>query len=465
MFDKEIRLLAKILTFPIKNTLSESLKQLSIGRGESIKNHKDGQKNMRHSIFNLTFSLLFLLGIQTAFGQNNTNKNKQPPTVPTQNYCFRIIEPDRSGCPVGENIPYGTPLLEAIRHRNIIEIKRLIAEGANVNEADARGLVPLILASRGDLELIDILLAANANVNIEGLYGATPLGSSTICSEAVAKFLQAGADVNFQKDKRPTALMLAAQNRNIESVKLLLDAGADVHAKDFDEMTPLLHAVKSGSLETTKFLYEKGGKNDLSNEVAAAIALFYAASNAQPEMMKFLLQTEINPNVKDKNGLTAITTAAMRNNTKVAQLLIEAGANANITGSQNQSPLSWAAQYGSTEIVKLLLAAKADVNPKENWSPLINAARHNHVEVMEILINAGAKINLPAYDGRTALMDAATGLNMEAVKFLIKNGADINARDKYNNETVLSQIKKGILPGNTKQSEIIQLLMNAGAVE
>lgn len=421
---------------------------------------------MRNSIFNLIFSLLFLSGIQTAFGQNDANKIKPSPTVPTQNYCFRIIEPGKGGCPVGEDIPYRTPLLEAIRRRDIPKIKNLISEGANVNEPDEKGLLPLILAARGDLEIIDILLEANANVNIEGLYGATPLGNSTLCSQAVKKFLEAGADVNHKNINRQTALMNAAQNRNIESIKLLLDANADIHAKDLDDMTPLLHAVKSGSLEATKLLYEKGGKDDLRNEATAAIALSIAADNAQPEMMKFLLQTaDINPNVKGKYGSTAITMAAMRNNIEVVHLLIEAGADVNIRGSQTAAPITWASNYGYTEIVKLLIAAKADVNIKEDWSPLISAARNNHVGTLEILIKAGAKINERAYDGKTALMDAACGLKVDAVKFLIEKGADVNIRDEDDNVTALSLIRKCSILNNDKQNEIIQLLLDAGAVE
>lgn len=417
---------------------------------------------MKSAIFNVTLILLFMSGIQSVLGQTNGETDGSAKLLPTQNFCFDIPKPGTGGCPVGENIPFGTPLLEAIRQRNIPEVKKLIAENANVNEADERGLVPLILVSGGDFELMDILIAAGANVNIEGLYGRTPLGTSTICSGAIKKLLEAGANVNQQNHNRQTALMLAAQNRNIESVKLLLDAGADIHVKDLDEMTPLLHAVKGGNLEITKLLYEKGGKKDLSDELTAAIALSIAVGNAQPEMVKFLLQTGINPNFRSKYR-TAITTAAMRRSVEVVRLLIEAGADVNLYSANSQSPLGWASQYGYTEIVKLLLAAGANVNPKGNWSPLINAARNNQIETMEILLKAGANTDVRGYEGKTALMDASCMLKVEAVKLLIKSGADLNLID--DGETALSLARKCSLSNTDKQNEIIQMLITAGAVE
>lgn len=404
----------------------------------------------------IIFLFLFSSGLQAILGQQITERTRLP-RVSGQDFCFEISKPGKGGCPVGEDIPYGTPLLEAMRQRDIPTVKRLIAEGANVNEADEKGLLPLILAARGDLELIDILLAANADVNIEGRYGATALGNSTICSQAVKKFLAAGANVDYRNVNKQTALMNAAQNRNFESVKMLLAANADISAKDVEEMTPLLYAVKSGSLEITKFLYEKGEK-DLSDETAA-IALFYAAGNVQPEMMKFLLQIGLNPNARQKYGATAITTAAMRNNTENIKLLIEAGADVSIRGSQTAAPLTWASTYGYTEVVKLLIAAKSDVNVKENWSPLISAARNNHVETMKVLLNAGAKINALSYDRKTALMYAAWTGKYEAVKFLIDNKADVNVRDKYDNLTALSIAKAN------KNEAIARLLEENGAIE
>ncbi len=62
-------------------------------------------------------------------------------------------------------------------------------------------------------------------------------------------------------------------------------------------------------------------------------------------------------------------------------------------------------------------------------------------------------------------MYAACELRVEAVKFLIEKGADINTRDEDDNVTALSLAKKCNSGNNDKQDEIIQMLVKAGAVE
>lgn len=420
---------------------------------------------MQNSFFRSIVALLVLLTIQSAFGQKEikTSTTKIPVT---RDFCFNIIKPGQGGCPVGEEIPAETPFLEAIRQRDVELVKKLISEGADVNHTDSRGFSPLLMVAGGDFELIDILLKAGADVNAESKYGATPLINSTMCSRAVKKFLEVGADVNPQNINKQTALMVAAKNGNIESVKFLLNANADISAKDIDEMTPLLHAVTSGNVVVTKFIYDNGGKNDFSNEQNAATALSIAAGNSQPEMIRFLLQTGVKANSRLKNNANALTMASMRNNTEAVKLLLEAGADPNLQGKETVPPLTWASNYGYTEIVKLLLAAKAKVNTDRYWSPLFSAAQNGHIETMTILLKAGANINAQGYEGKTALMDAAERGKVEVVKFLIENDADVNLKDRYNEVTALSwAMKSASVNQNPQINEVIQLLKNAGAIE
>lgn len=421
---------------------------------------------MRKSIFILITSLVCLLEIQTVFAQEKAGKTTPTPIVPTQNYCFGITKPGAGGCPVGEDIPYGTPLLEAMRQRDIPEVKRLISEGANVNEADGRGVLPLLLAASGDLELIDILLEAHADVNLEGLYGAMPLGNSTMCSESVKKLLKAGADVNQRNNNKQTALILAVKNRNVESVKLLLDAGADVSAKDVEEMTPLLYAFKNNDMETVKMFSKKFDKKLLYDDEILSKALFFAIVNSQIETVKYLLDRGANPKGRDKYKYTPLGIAVQKDNIEIVKLLLSREAEVNLhTG---YSPIYYASLHGNAEIVKLLLEAKADVDEPRlgnYWTPLIEAARNDHIEVMNLLIKAGADVNRRAYDGKTPLMYAVWVSKVDAVRLLIEKGADVNARDEDDNVTALSFVKERGSPNSDKQNEILQMLIKAGAVE
>ncbi len=138
------------------------------------------------------------------------------------------------------------------RHTDVVRI--LLDEKADPNR-DSFGLSPLFLASEnGDLETVNVLLAAGANVNsklqavdeeMKVRNGDTPLiaaASPTGKSAVVKALLAAGADVNARADNGKTALIQAAAAENIEVMKALLEARPDVKARmaapeDMDALT------------------------------------------------------------------------------------------------------------------------------------------------------------------------------------------------------------------------------------
>ena len=94
-------------------------------------------------------------------------------------------------------------------------------------------------------------------------------------------------------------------------------------------------------------------------------------------------------------------------------------------------------------------------------SDLLNAAHNGDYLKTETAIKAGADVNAKGNDkypflGRTALMIASEKGQLEIIKLLIKNNANINAKDNKD-KTVLMYASK------TNSSEIIQLLLNSNA--
>ena len=69
-----------------------------------------------------------------------------------------------------------------------------------------------------------------ADIHYSNLYGRTALSEAAMSKpENIALLVSLGADVNFQKDSHPTALIYAAMYYRTESVRELLRLGADVH--------------------------------------------------------------------------------------------------------------------------------------------------------------------------------------------------------------------------------------------
>lgn len=71
---------------------------------------------------------------------------------------------------------HSTPLINAVRARNLIQVQKLLAEGADPNETDYQDCTALMYASSGQPEIVEALIQAGANVNFRSsTNGYTPL--------------------------------------------------------------------------------------------------------------------------------------------------------------------------------------------------------------------------------------------------------------------------------------------------
>jgi len=109
--------------------------------------------------------------------------------------------------------------------------------------------------------------------------------------------------------------------------------------------------------------------------------------------------------------------------------------------------------------VQNLLIKKADANFKKKTggfleiSMLILAVQNSDFNDVKLLIGHGAEVDWRDAFKTTALMYAASKGNKAIVIYLIKNGADVNAKDEQGN-SVLSAAEE------SKHSEIIELIKN-----
>ncbi|MEP6789278.1 MAG: ankyrin repeat domain-containing protein [Acidobacteriota bacterium] len=358
-----------------------------------------------------------------------------------------------------------TPLLQAIVNGNFVEVARLVANGADVNEADKDGTTPLLLASGyADAEMIKVLIKAGSKINVSSQNGFTPLMLAARCSAAVKILIESGAIVDSRNGSKETALMRAAQGGNLASVKHLTVAKADISEKN-GELTPLMFAIKGGNPRVVDFLLKAGAKKELVTDLGSATALNLAAANPDGEITRILLGAGANSNASGKYGATPLTAAAMNGNIDAVRLLIAAGADPNFKVSNTLSPIACASTGGYTDVVKELIKAGANVYNKDDWWPtLITAARNERIETMDVLLKAGADINMRSYDGRTAIMYAAGEGKIYSVRFLIEKGADLNIRK--DNQTALTMVIKSTqLMGESKKAEIVKMLRDAGAIE
>jgi ankyrin repeat protein len=195
-------------------------------------------------------------------------------------------------------------------------------------------------------------------------------------------------------------------------------------------------------------------------EITVNRELFKAAFHGNTSELKVILESEVNEDVRMKDGWIALLIASGRGHPEAVQALIDAGVDINGVTARGGTALMWAAgaQKNSTETVRVLLEAGANVNAKtsDGYTALMDAAMHGNTNTMRVLLEAGAGVNAKTEDGVTALMEAGRLGHLETVRLLLANGAEVNVRNREG-RTALMEAK------TAAYMDIVQLLRNSGA--
>jgi ankyrin repeat protein len=196
-------------------------------------------------------------------------------------------------------------------------------------------------------------------------------------------------------------------------------------------------------------------------------ALYEAASNGQLAVVRFLLDSGIDPNDRSAEwDLTPLHSAARNGHKAVVELLLESGANVNAQAGHGHTALHMAVQGEHIFVLETLLASKPDLDPVTNGgtfdidaglTPLALAARRESLPMVKALLDAGANINLRNPYGSTALHHAVNYAGPELVELLLDHGAELNAA----NDEGLTPLDLAV---ERKWDYMIQLLRDRGAV-
>uniref|UniRef100_H0XXG0 RAMA domain-containing protein n=1 Tax=Otolemur garnettii TaxID=30611 RepID=H0XXG0_OTOGA len=137
-------------------------------------------------------------------------------------------------------------------------------------------------------------------------------------------------------------------------------------------------------------------------------------------------------NKRHAKGESQLHLAARRGNLSMVKSLIASGADVNLKDNAGWTPLHEASNVGSNDIIVELLKAGANVNCEnlDGILPLHDAVANNHLKAAEILLQNGADPNQKTQKQKTAL----DGTDDEEMKELLKSyGAiETNNRDESN---------------------------------
>ncbi len=242
-----------------------------------------------------------------------------------------------------------------------------------------------------------------------------------------------------------TPLHYAARQGNVEATEALIKGGAKMDTPSGSEQTtPLVLAIANGHFDVAKVLVEHGA--DVNKANVMGLAPLYAVIDVQwvpkqwsPEplvdqehtdyltLMKLLIDHGANVNAKlgrsmwfrtltenrhwtDAAGSTAFWRAAWADDMKAMQLLKDAGADVTIASDNDTTPLMVAAGVG--------------------WGANYSTTAPTRMEAVKFLLGMGADVNHQDKQGFTALHGAGFVGNLELIQYLVDIGAKTNVKSK-----------------------------------
>jgi len=357
-----------------------------------------------------------------------------------------------------ENPEASKELLIAAREKNLAKAQGAVNRGANVNVVDEKGYSPLSYSVElADAPMIEFLRSKGAMNALASrrLILAIRNDSVDVFNTALNEY----ADPNYADKDLQTPLLIASAFGNFEMVKALLDRGAQVQARDKDGYSAAFYAAQENRVKILDELINRKAELARKNNFGYT-PLILAAAKGHVETVRRLVDAGVDVNATADNGGTAAYWAAIKDHDEVVKILVGAGAvdpknnkelvmaartndveratralqaniNIDLKNEDGYTALMYAVNSGSADVAKVILDNRARINlqDRDGYSALMIAAFRGNAEMMEFLLTYKPDVNLRHRSGRTALIMATWKGTTPMVERLIKAGARVNDQD------------------------------------
>lgn len=139
-------------------------------------------------------------------------------------------------------------------------------------------------------------------------------------TESVGLFLEAGFDPELTDQKGIPALSLAVRAQMCDVAGLLIDAGADVNRLSGDRgYSPLMDAAQKGDSRMVSFLLARGADPNLRSKDGQT-ALVICAGRGDADMAELLVAHGADPSISDNLGMSAASYAKLFKNGRMMEL-------------------------------------------------------------------------------------------------------------------------------------------------
>ncbi|MFZ6844987.1 ankyrin repeat domain-containing protein [Undibacterium sp. RuTC16W] len=200
---------------------------------------------------------------------------------------------------------------------------------------------------------------------------------------------------------------------------LVIAAGCGVVSPAYaDAYDDLIVAVKFDDIDVVNSLLTKGiDPNSVEATRGETILMLALREHSQKVFETLLKQSEIKLDARANNGDTAIMLACFEENALAVKQLIDAEAQINQPG---WTALHYASAKGNVEIIGVLLEQSAyiDAASPNGTTPLMMSVRSGKLDAVKFLLDEGADANLKNQLGMTAL-DFAIEFEQKEIAYLL----------------------------------------------
>lgn len=323
-------------------------------------------------------------------------------------------------------------------------------------------------ASIGSLEVLNLLLAKDADGNACNKWRETPLliAANNGHQAAVEALLKHGADPSLCSEAGWSALTFAAHKGYDDIVTLLLKAEAPVNCRVTEDLSTPLHKAcagsKPGHLSAVKQLLQNGADVHALNKWRET-PLLTAANHGQAAAVEALLRAGGDPCKCTDTGWSPLSIAAYKGHDDVVRLLLEEGAPTE-EADPTLSALLQAATKGLPETVELLLRHGADhtVTTKKGDTALSILVEQNLIDAaVEMVTEYKASVPRCSRD-RKKVQRARLLINLRVKQQQREGLLNISTDDETDDEPeesnlALHEVKNGsplaLIPGEGRQGE------------
>ena len=312
--------------------------------------------------------------------------------------------------------------------------RQLVSKGAPVNEADARGDIPLHSAIKERrTPLVEFFISeTETNLSLADQRLSSPLhliisyyDDREAALELIKGFVSRGANVNAQDESGNTPLHLALIEGHFPLAEFLIGhAEANLSLPGKKGLTPLQMAI----------LYGDGGSEEEEDDGQAA-AEAGAAAGEPVEALADESAGEPVEALADESGAAADsgeTAEAAAQAGGIAYALLARGAPVNDRAADGSAALHFAIIQRKWDLAMTLIDKGADVkikNKDKRMTPLHLACVYGApLELREALVAKGASVNRKSRKSRTCAHLAVQEGDLEILKWLDARGAGLNAK-------------------------------------